>query len=65
MLKERGKYQATGYIGKQKSYVPGVDGPEGPEVPTNFPTVQERLGAKGSSKQKGITSGLGGNTLYD
>ncbi|KIW14725.1 hypothetical protein PV08_07509 [Exophiala spinifera] len=54
-----------GFRGQQQNYIPGVDGPlGGAEIPTDYPTVQQAKGSKGSDYRPGNTSGQGGNTLY-
>ncbi|KAJ9603217.1 hypothetical protein H2200_012512 [Cladophialophora chaetospira] len=55
----------SGYRGQQQNYIPGVDGPAGgPEILTNYPTVQEAKGSRGSDLRPGNTTGKGGATLY-
>jgi hypothetical protein len=54
-----------GYRGRQQNYVPGVDGPAGgPEIHTDYPTVQDAKGSKGSDYRRGNTTGKGGDVLY-
>lgn len=54
-----------GYRGQQQNYIPGVDGPSGgPEIHTDYPSVQQAKGSKGSDYRPGNTSGQGGSTLY-
>jgi len=54
-----------GYRGRQQNYVPGVDGPAGgPEIHTDYPTVQDAKGSKSSDYRRGNTTGKGGDVLY-
>ncbi|RMZ79346.1 hypothetical protein DV737_g3462, partial [Chaetothyriales sp. CBS 132003] len=55
-----------GYLGKERNYVPGVNGPAGgPEIPSSFPTPQQALGIKGTDRRKGNDTGYGdGAKLY-
>jgi len=57
LLKEN---REKGYRGQQQNYVPGVTGPAGgPEIATNYPTVQQAFGSRGSDFRKGNTAGTG------
>ena len=53
-------------MGREKNYVPGVNGPAGgPEIHTNYPTPQQALGSKGTDRRKGNDTGYGGgDKLY-
>ena len=63
LLKEN---KEKGYLGRERNYVPGVDGPAGgPEITTNYPTPQQALGIKGTDRRPGNDTGYGGgNKLY-
>jgi hypothetical protein len=57
LLKEN---REKGYRGQQQNYIPGVTGPAGgPEIATNYPTVQQAFGSRGSDFRKGNTAGTG------
>ena len=57
LLKEN---KERGYMGREKNYVPGVDGPSGgPEIQSNYPTPQQALGFAGMDRRPGNTTGFG------
>jgi hypothetical protein len=64
LLKEN---REKGYRGQMLNYDPGVTGPALPadkQIASDYPTVQQAKGTKGSDFKKGTTSGAGGDTLY-
>jgi hypothetical protein len=63
LLKEN---KERGYMGREKNYIPGVDGPAGgPEIKTNYPLPQQALGSAGTDRRPGNDTGYGGgNKLY-
>ena len=63
LLKEN---KERGYMGREKNYIPGVDGPAGgPEIHTNYPTPQQALHTKGTDRRPGNDTGFGGgDRLY-
>lgn len=64
LLKEN---REKGYRGQMLNYQPGVTGPalsEELQIKSNYPTVQQAMGSKGTDFKKGNTSGAGGGVLY-